>query len=103
MFLLIIESLKTILIIQNLNGNLQFYTDNNCDQIKDPFFFTETLFDTIYYVIFNNRNILKHKNTLKFEFFKVIENFALFAIDLHLFEEILLHCLFPLLDSVHVP
>jgi len=47
---LIIESLKNILIIKKLDGNLLFYTDNNSDQIKDPFFFIEIGFDSFYYV-----------------------------------------------------
>lgn len=92
--------MKNILSINKLNGDLTFYLDNNCDQIKDPFFFTEIGFETFYYVF-------RFFNLLKFPFFFLkldAENLPLFASDFILFpKKHVLSRSFPILDPLFIP
>ena len=48
--LIFVETVKILSVIKILNFDLSFYTNNNTDQIHEPFMKQELFYDSLYHV-----------------------------------------------------
>lgn len=79
-----IDNLKIILILMKLQESMYFYTDNNTDEINEPFYNRELFMETLYHLV-----CLFHYNQLIINYFlKQNYQFIMHLWILYLFKEL---------------